>query len=59
MSIKNLIKELKKVEDQNRQVSVIVGNDDYNSLIFDEFEIHNTQEDETSIEIFCFDEYRI
>jgi len=59
MSIKNLIKELKKIKDQNRKISVVIGNEDYNSLIFDEFEIHNVDENETSIEIFCFDDYKI
>ena len=57
MKIKELIKELQKIEDQNREISVVIGNEDNNSFVFDEFELHNIDNSETSIELFCFDNY--
>jgi len=54
MKVKELINILSKV-DQDRDVSVILGNEDDNILCFDEFEVHRTDDetDETSVEIFC------
>lgn len=55
MKVKELIDILSKI-DKDRDVSVIIGNEDDNILCFDEFEVHRTDDetDETSVEIFCF-----
>lgn len=57
MKIKDLISKLQEVENQDREVSIVIGNEDNNSMVFDEFGLHNTEDNETSIEIFCFDNY--
>lgn len=57
MKIKHLISKLQEVENQNREVSIVIGNEDNNSMVFDEFELNNTEDNETSIEVFCFDNY--
>lgn len=59
MKIKDLINQLQEVENQDREVSIVIGNEDNNSMVFDEFELHNTSECETSIEVFCFDNYML
>ena len=57
MKIRELIKQLQEVENQDREVSIVIGNEDNNSMVFDEFELHNTDNNETSVEVFCFDNY--
>ena len=59
MKIKKLIEILKKIENKERKISVVLGNDDYNSFVFDEFEIHNCECKYTTLEIFCFDEFKL
>ena len=55
MKIKELINRLQEIKDKDRDISIILGNEDNNSIIFDYFEIHN-EDNETSLEIFCFEE---
>jgi len=57
MKIRELIKKLQEVGNQDREVSIVIGNEDNNSMVFDKFELHNTDDNETSIEMFCFDKY--
>ena len=57
MKIRELVKQLQKIENQDREISIVIGNEDNNSFVFDEFELHNVDNCETSIEIFCFDNY--
>lgn len=57
MKIKQLISKLQEVENQDRVISIVIGNEDNNSMVFDEFGLHNTEDNETSVEIFCFDNY--
>jgi len=59
MKIKELIKQLEEVENQDRKVSIIIGNEENNSMVFDEFELHNTDDNETTVELFCFDNYML
>jgi len=54
MTIQELINRLQQVEDKERDVSVILGNEDDNYFAFDEFELHNEHDTDTSLEIFCF-----
>ena len=58
MKIRELIKKLQEVENQDREVSIVIGNEDNNSMVFDKFELHNTDDNETSLEVFCFDNYK-
>ena len=55
MKIKQLINRLQEIKDKDRDVSVVLGNEDTNLLTFDYFEIHN-EDNDTSLEIFCFEE---
>ncbi len=57
MKVKELIKRLQEIEDKDREVSIIIGNEDDNTMVFDYFELHNLFDTETSIEVFCFDNY--
>jgi hypothetical protein len=54
MKIKDLISKLKEVDNQDRDVSIVIGSEENNTIVFDEFGLHNTEDNETSIEIFCF-----
>ena len=56
MTIQALINRLQKVENKKRDISIIIGNEDDNYLVFDEFELHNEHDTDTSFEIFCFNE---
>tara|TARA_B110000046_G_scaffold97266_1_gene104957 strand:+ start:563 stop:736 length:174 start_codon:yes stop_codon:yes gene_type:complete len=56
MTIKELINRLQQIEDKTRDVSIVLGNEDDNYLVFDEFELHNEHDTYTSFEIFCFNE---
>jgi len=56
MTIKELIDRLQQVENKERDISIILGNEDSNHLVFDEFELHNEHDTNTSFEIFCFNE---
>ena len=57
MEIRKLVKQLQEIENQDREISIVIGNEDNNSMVFDEFELHNIDSSETSIELFCFDNY--
>jgi len=59
MKIRDFIKQLQEVKNQDRKVSIIIGNEDNNSMVFDEFELHNTDDNETTVELFCFDNYML
>jgi|19_taG_2_1085344.scaffolds.fasta_scaffold151421_2 hypothetical protein len=59
MNVQELIEKLQETEDKERDVSIVIGNEDYNSIVFDKFELHNIDNWETSIELFCFDNYMI
>ena len=58
MKIHELIDQLQKIKNKDREVSVIIGNEDENKFIFDYFELHNFEDMETSLEIFCFINYK-
>ena len=55
MTIQELINQLQEIENKDREVSIIIGNEDDNTMAFDYFELHNLDDCETSIEIFCND----
>ena len=55
MTIQELINQLQEIENKDREVSIIIGNEDDNTMTFDYFELHNLHDCETSIEIFCND----
>ena len=59
MNIQELIKRLQQIENKDRNISIIIGNDDNNTMVFDDFELHNEHDTNTSIEIFCFDKYML
>jgi len=54
MKVQELIEQLQKIKNKEREVSVIIGNEDEDKFIFDYFELHNFEDNETSLEIFCF-----
>ncbi len=57
--VKELIKRLQKIENKDREISIIIGNEEQNTMVFDYFELHNEFDTDTSIEIFCFDNYTL
>jgi len=59
MNVNELINRLQEIENKEREVSIIVGNEDTNTMVFDDFELHNFEDTETSLELFCFDNYEI
>lgn len=52
MTIAELRKELSKVPNQEKDVSIVVGNDDGNSVDTWEFELHHTEDWDHPLELF-------
>ena len=57
MKVHELIKILQSVENKDRDVEVLIGNEDYDSFSFSDIEIHHADDCEQSVEIFCNDEF--
>ena len=56
MKINELIKELQKIEDKNRELQILIGNEDSDSLGCDKFELMHTDDCDQVVEIFCYEE---
>ena len=55
MTINELIKELQDLPNKDRDVSIVVGNEDDNIIDTYGFEIHHAEDDEHPIEFFVSD----
>ena len=55
MKVKELIKQLNKIKNKDRQLQILVGNEDFDKLGCDEFELMHTDDSEQCVEIFCYD----
>ena len=56
MKIKELIKQLEKIKDKDRDIQILVGNEDFDSMGCDKFELMHADDCDQCVEIFCFDE---
>ena len=55
MRVKDLIKELQAIKDQNRQVEILIGGHDEDLYATSNIELHHTLDnDEQVVEIFGF-----
>ena len=55
MKVKELIKELQAIKDQNRKVEILIGNYDEDIYATSNIELHHTLDnDEQVVEIFGF-----
>jgi len=52
MTIKEMIAELLKIEDQEKDVTIVVGNEDDNIIDTYNFELHHSDDIEHPLEIF-------
>ena len=57
MTVEYFIKELLKIKDQKKLVTIVVGDDDDNIIDTEEFELHHTDDFEHPLEIFVFDPF--
>ena len=56
MKVKQLIEELNKIEDKEREIQILIGNDDisnYGALGCETFSLMHTEDNEQCVEIFC------
>lgn len=53
MRIKELIKVLQKIDDKNRNIQILIGNEDDDSLCCEVFDLMHVNDKEHCIEIFC------
>lgn len=53
MKVKDLIKALNNIKDKERDIDILIGNEDEDTLVFTEFEIHHADDCDQSVEIFC------
>ena len=52
MTITELIKKLQEIPNQERDVSIVVGNEDENSIDTWEFELHHIEDWDHPLELF-------
>ena len=53
MKVKELIKELQQIKDKEREVEILIGNEDRDSYTCSEIDLmHTLDNDDTSVEIF-------
>lgn len=55
MKVKELINQLQMIENKNRNIQILIGNEDYDSIGCDDFELMHTDDSDQCIEIFCYD----
>jgi len=55
MKVKELIKQLSKIKNKDRQLQILVGNEDFDKFGCDDFELMHTDDCEQCVEIFCYD----
>jgi len=53
MKVKELIEVLNKIEDKNRDIQILIGNEHEDSLGCDTFHLMHTDNVEQCVEIFC------
>ncbi len=53
MKVKELIEKLNKIENKERDIQILIGDEDNDSLGCETFELMHTEECEQCIEIFC------
>ena len=53
MKISELIEELQKIEDKDRELQILIGNEDDDSLGCEKFELMHIDNCEQVVEIFC------
>jgi len=58
MTIKELIKRLQAVTNQDRDISIVVGNEDENSMDTREFELHHVEDEDHPLELFVSEDVK-
>ena len=53
MKVKELIEELNKIENKERKLQILIGDEDGDSLGCETFELMHTDDVEQCVEIFC------
>ena len=53
MKVKQLIEELNKIENKEREIQILIGNEDNDSLGCETFSLMHTDDCEQCVEIFC------
>lgn len=53
MKVKELIEELSKIENKERELQILIGDEEWDSLGCETFELMHTDDVEQCVEIFC------
>jgi len=53
MKVRELIEELNKIENKEREIQILIGDEDNDSLGCERFELGHTDDCEQCVEIFC------
>lgn len=53
MKIRELIQELQKIENKDRELQILIGNEDSDYLGCEKFELMHTDNCDQVVEIFC------
>jgi len=53
MKVRELIAELNKIENKERELQILIGDEDNDSLGCETFELMHTDDCEQCVEIFC------
>ena len=53
MTVKELIAELEQIEDKDREIQILIGDEDNDSLGCEVFSLMHTDDCEHCVEIFC------
>jgi len=53
MKVKELIEELNKIENKEREIQILIGDEDNDSLGCEKFELMHTDDCEQCVEMFC------
>ncbi len=53
MKVRELIEELNKIENKERKIQILIGDEDSDSLGCETFELMHTDDCEQCVEIFC------
>jgi hypothetical protein len=53
MKVRELIEELSKIENKERELQILIGDEEWDSLGCETFELMHTDDCEQCVEIFC------
>ena len=56
MKVKELIEQLNEIKNKDRNIQILIGNEDIDLSGCDDFTLMHTDDSEQCVEIFCFED---